>query len=111
MFEIKPAPHNMDKPEDSEDFTFERELNERKLVILSDKMVATWKELKELVDSSPIAKEAFRETWKREVGHYINSSSGLELYSLSPSQLCFNLREEIIKDMKNWLCHFIVHRI
>ena len=57
MFQKEPAPHHKDNP-DSHEFMSEKEWNETKLDTMSDKLVATWQELKELRESSEVAKKS-----------------------------------------------------
>jgi len=72
LFEIEPAPNHKDNP-DSEAYKVEKEINEYKHVTLSNKLVAAWQTLKELVDSSDVAKKSFIETWNQQVSTYTNS--------------------------------------
>lgn len=78
--QLEPAPHHMDRP-GSEDYKFEKEWIEKKLDIESDNLVAHWRELKELIDSSDEARLAFRTIWKREVSTY-EDWNGLKKYRM-----------------------------
>jgi hypothetical protein len=69
IFEYKPAPHHMDKP-DSEEYRFEKELMEGRLADQSDELVRKWEGLKEMINSSDEARLAFQTVWKREVSTY-----------------------------------------
>lgn len=80
MFEKEPAPHHKDSP-GSEQYRFEIEMNEHKLDSMSDKLVASWQELKELRESSEVAKKSFAETWKEQVSTYIDRD-GLKMYRM-----------------------------
>ena len=83
--ELEPAPHHMNRP-DSEDYKFEKEWREKQLDIQSSNLVFRWKQLRELFDSSDIAKKEFIKTWKQQVSTYIDRN-GLKMYRMKSFQI------------------------